>query len=308
VVIAASAATGCFVALLVAALCGRLPRTWRPTTPRPAVTARQTWLLQAGARVTPTQFVAGSALIGAVVFALLLAATRTPVVAIAPAVAGALLPRAYFARRRTERLREIQGAWPEGLRELTAAISAGLSLNQALSSLAVRGPEPLRAALGRYPLLANVLGVVSALEVVKEELADPTSDRVIEVLIIAHERGGHLLPEILSDLADTTTRDVRTRQELETDALEQRINARAVFILPWLVLLVLVAQPGHFQDFYRGAGGALVVAIGALLSLVGAWLVGRMSREEVEERVLGSSAPPPADVTSVGGWPPEAAA
>lgn len=290
-VIAASAVTGCFVALLVAALTGRLPRTWRPRTPRPAVSARQTWLLQAGARVTPAQFVAGSALIGIVVFVLLLVPTRTPVVAVVPAVGGALLPRAYFARRRAERLREIQGAWPEGLRELTAAISAGLSLNQALTSLAVRGPASLRGALSRYPLLANVLGVVPALEVVKEELADPTSDRVIEVLIIAHQRGGHLLPEILADLAETTTRDVRTRQEIETDALEQKINARAVFVLPWVVLVVLVAQPGHFQDFYRGAGGAVVVILGALLSLFGAWLVGRLSRDEVEERVFGASAP-----------------
>lgn len=289
-VIIASLATGCLAALLVAAIIGHLPTHLRRRLPRAGMSTRGTWLLQAGVGIQPGRFLALSAALGLAAFVLLTLATRAPAVALVPALVVGLVPRAYLARRRAARLREIQEAWPEGLRELTAAISAGLSLNQALASLATNGPGPLRGALARYPLLANVLGVVPALEVMKEELADPTSDRVIEVLILAHQRGGHLLGDVLGDLAEATTRDVRTRQEIATEALEQKINARAVFVLPWLVLLVLVVQPGHFQDFYRTGGGAVVVGVGAIMSLLGGWAVGRLSRDPDEARVFGAAA------------------
>jgi tight adherence protein B len=258
---------------------------------RSMVSQRQLWLVQAGVDLTPRQFWAGSAGLAVVVFVLVVLLTATPVVAVVPAAATGLFPRAWFARQRGRRMRQLQEAWPDGIRDLLASISAGMSLHQAVTALAADGPPALRDAFARYPALARMVGVVAALEVVKEELADPTSDRVLEVLILAHERGGHILTDILRDLADATTRDVRALEEIATDALEQKINARAVFVLPWLVLLILTLRPGHFRDFYGGAGGAVVVVVGALLSLLGIWIVSRLGREQIERRVLGAAAP-----------------
>ncbi|MGH3440864.1 MAG: type II secretion system F family protein [Nitriliruptorales bacterium] len=282
--------SGVTVYLALAALTGRAPRL-RRTTAGAAGSRHRAWLAQAGVDVSPRQFLLGSVSAGAVAFVVGAMLTRAPAVAIVPAVAVALLPRAYFARRRATRLRRLQEAWPDGLRDVIAAVSAGHSLHAAVAALAEHGPEPLGEAFSRYPLLARVLGVVPALELVKEELADPTSDRVIEVLVLTQERGGSLLPEILRDLADATTKDVRTLEEIETDALEQRINARAVFVLPWIVLLVLTLQNGPFREFYRSTGGVLVVIAGGVMSTVGAWLVGRLSRDPEEERVFGGSMP-----------------
>lgn len=283
--------TGIAVYLGVAAVTGNLPTlragSWRRRT---EVSPRQEWLIQAGADLTPRQFVLGSAAVGLVTFAVLAGLTGTPAVAFVPAVVVGSLPRVYFARRRAARLREVQEAWPDGVRDLLAGISAGLSLNQALAALARTGPAPLRRAFARYPSLARVLGVVPALELIKADLADPTSDRVLEVLILAHERGGHILGDILRQLADATTRDLRTLEEIATDSLEQRINARAVFALPWIVLAVLTLQPGHFRDFYRSPSGVLVVMVGGALSLLGIWIVGRLSRDPGEERVFGGGA------------------
>lgn len=286
----AAVLSGATVYLLLATLTGRGPRL-RRIAPTAEASRRRTWLAQAGADVSPGQFVVGSILAGSVTFAVAAVLTRAPAVAIVPAVAVGLLPRAYFARRRVARLRGLQEAWPDGIRDLVAAVSAGLSLHAAIMTLAEHGPGPVRGAFSRYPLLARVLGVVPALELVKEDLADPTSDRVIEVLVLAQERGGPLLPEILRDLADATTKDVRTLEEIETAALEQRINARAVFVLPWVVLLVLTLQQGPFREFYRSSGGVLVVALGGLMSTAGIWLVGRLSRDPEEERVFGGRSP-----------------
>jgi len=89
----------------------------------------------------------------------------------------------------------VQRAWPDGLRDVLASITAGLSLTQAVTTLAATGPAPLRIAFARFPELARVIGTGPALELVKEDLADATSDRIIEVLILAHERGGAIVRE-----------------------------------------------------------------------------------------------------------------
>ena len=128
----------------------------------------------------------------------------------------------------------------------------------------------------------------------KEELADPTSDRILEVLILAHERGGAIVRTILEDLVDATTKDLKLLEELETEGLEMRINARVVVVLPWLVLVALTARPGAFRDFYQSGGGVVTL-------LLGAGLVGdrcrrprsarpRAGRASASSRAAGASA------------------
>jgi tight adherence protein B len=246
------------------------------------------WLQQAGVHLTPVQFWAGSIAAGLVTLAVLITITGTPVVAIVPAAAVGALPRAYFARKRSARLAEVQGAWPDGLRDVLASVSAGRPISQALLSLAATGPEPLQVAFARYPTLARMFGTVPALEIIKEELADPTSDRVIEVLILAHERGGRIVREILEDLIAATTRDLKTAEEIRTQGLEMRLNARAVMVLPWVVLVVLALTSPQYRAFYRGSAGLAVVAIGAVLSVVGGIVITRLGQSRVEGRVFGA--------------------
>ena len=288
----AGLAVGVFVYFVVGFVTGYAPEIKiRRFRRRRQISDRQLWLNQAGVAVTPRQFWAGSIAVGIIAFLAVSIVTGAPLVALVPAVGVAALPGAYFARRRAAHLRRVQAAWPDGLRDVIASIAAGRSLSHALNSLATSGPEPLQDAFARFPLLARMLGTVPALEVVKEELADPTSDRVIEVLVLAHERGGQVVRDILEDLVAVTTRDLKLVDEIETEGLEMKINARAVLVLPWLVLVALTVREGPFRDFYRSAGGLIVVVIAGILSFVGGFLIGRLGRTRGEQRVFGSSAP-----------------
>jgi tight adherence protein B len=295
-ILLAALACGAFAYLATGLLLGVSPlrRLGGPGDARRPAGRRQLWLDQAGARLSPRQFVTGSVGVGLLAFLLLAALTRTPGVALMPAIALGCLPGAFFARQRAVRLRAVQLAWPDALRELSSSIAAGMSLDRSLSELAGAGPAPIRAAFERFPALSRALGPVAALEVVKEELAHPTSDRVIEVLILAQRRGGQVLITILEELIEATTDDLNTQEEIKTNALEGKINARIVFALPWFVLLLLVARPGPFQGFYRSPAGLAIVVVAALWSLAGLWLVQRFARIRGEPRVFGSPATPAA--------------
>jgi tight adherence protein B len=287
----AGLAVGVFVYFAVGFATGYTPEIRiRRFRRRAQIRNRQLWLNQAGVAVTPRQFVAGSVAVGAVAFVAIVALTGVPLVALVPAAGVAALPRAYFARRRAAHLQRVQAAWPDGLRDVIASIAAGRSLPQALNALAASGPAPLQEAFARFPMLARMLGTVPALEVIKEELADPTSDRVIEVLVIAHERGGQIVRDVLEDLVAATTRDLKLLEEVETEGLEMKINARAVLVLPWLVLVALTIRDGPFRDFYRSTGGLVVVLIAGLLSVVGGFFIARLASTRAEQRVFGSGA------------------
>lgn len=285
----AALGTGVFAALVVGIVSGGMPTRPTRVRARPQVDERQQWLIQAGLDVTPRQFVLGSVFAGVIAFGLFLIITGVWAVAIAPAVLVALLPRTYFGRARAKRMTLVAQAWPDGLRDLVASISSGSSLQRAIEQMVLTGPEPLREAFARFPFLSRTIGLVPALEVIKEELSDPTSDRVIEVLILAHERGGAIVPDILRDLAAATTRDIWTLEEIETQSLEQKINSRVVFVLPWFVLVVITLQDGAFRDFYASPAGLVVVVIGAVMSALGIALVSRLGREPAEPRVFGGS-------------------
>ena len=275
--ILASLATATAAGLVAGALMRRAPspgnrRRIRRTLPGLDISSVQFWGTVFG--------------VAAVTYVIILALTGLVVVSLVPAVVVATLPRAYFSRKRSQRVARVQEAWPDGLRDLLSSVRSGASLQSALENLALFGPEPLREAFKGFDVYSRSLGMVSALELVKEDLEDPTSDRIIEVLVLAHERGGTVVPDILSDLADAATRDVWTLEQIRTEALEQKINSRVVFVLPWLVLIAMTARSGAFRDFYSSSAGVLVVAIGGVMSLLGMAIAARLGSQPAEPRVF----------------------
>ena len=240
-----------------------------------------------GLDVSPLQFWLTVIGAGAITFFVLYALTGLVAVSLVPAVVVATLPKTYFARKRAQRLARVQEAWPDGLRDILSSVRSGSSLPSAIENLAMFGPEPLREAFQGFDLYSRSLGVVPALEMVRDDLADPTADRVIEVLILAYERGGSVVPAILEDLAEATTRDLWTMEQIRTEVLEQKINSRVVFILPWIVLTAMTARSGAFRDFYSSPPGLLVVLAGGLMSLIGIWISSRLGVQPVEPRVFG---------------------
>ena len=261
-----------------------------PRRPRDADRARRTTHLLASAGLGQVP-VRGFALLclacGLVPAVAVQIVSATPPVALAFGVMGSQLPIGIVSGRARRRQRELAEVWPEAVDNLTSAVRAGLSLPDALAGLAVRGPQPLRAAFDRFALDYQVTGRFGeSLDRLRERLADPVADRVVEGLRIAREVGGGELGRLLRNLSAYLREDLRTRSELESRQAWTVNGARLAVAAPWLVLLLMSFQ-GEVIRRYASPAGVVVLAVGAGLCLLAYRLMMRIGRLPVERRLRG---------------------
>jgi tight adherence protein B len=161
-----------------------------------------------------------------------------------------------------------------------------MSLPEAISGLSERGPEPLRGPFAAFALDYQVSGRFSeSLDLLKERLADPVGDRVVEGLRVAREVGGGDLGRLLRSLSQFLRDDLRTRSELEARQAWAVNGARLAVAAPWIVLLLLCFQPEVIAR-YSTTAGVLVLAGGAGLCALAYRLMLRIGRLPTERRVL----------------------
>ena len=171
-------------------------------------------------------------MLGLVVFVAGAGTSRVPVIAAAFGVLrrarAARAGPAPPARSAAVELREV---WPEAVDNLASA--------RARRAVAAGGADPARRRAGRSSCgrrsggsgrtTGRPAGSPSRLDRLKDDLADPVGDRVVEALRMAREVGGTDLGRLLRTLSAFLREDARTRAELRDPAgLDgQRRPARA---------------------------------------------------------------------------------
>ncbi len=244
-------------------------------------------LAEAGmAGVTPRSLALLCCAAGLIACVVVLAVSRTAPLAVVVGVLAAYLPIALVSGRVRRRRREFAEVWPEAVDDLTSAVRAGMSLPDAVAALAMRGPEPLRPAFEAFALDYQVSGRFGdCLDRLKDRLADPVGDRVIEGLRVAREVGGGELGRLLRNLSAYLRDDLRTRSELEARQSWTINGARLAVAAPWLVLLVMSLQTEVITR-YRSTTGAIVLVAGAAACVFAYRLMMRIGRLPTERRIL----------------------
>jgi tight adherence protein B len=266
---------------------------WVPA-PRPARSRRPgPWarfgdeLVQAGfAGLSPRTLLASCVVAGALVLALVQAAVGVlPIAACFAAMAtyGPVAGVRRRARRRRARLRDL---WPDAVDNITSGVRAGMALPEALGQLGTRGPEELRAPFLAFADDYRLTGRFhDSLDRLKDRLADPVGDRLVESLRIAREVGGTDLGHLLRTLSGFLREDARTRAELETRQSWTVNAARLAVAAPWAVLAMLSTNPESVAAYSTGAG-VVVLGFGAVVTAFAYWAMVRIGRLPEDERVL----------------------
>ena len=214
------------------------------------------------------------------------AVSHAVAIAVSVAAMAAAAPVGALRRRARRRKADLRHAWPEAVDHLASAVRAGLSLPEALAALAVRGPSELQAPFGAFATDYRASGRLDpALDALRERLADPVGDRVVEALRLARQVGGSDLGRLLRTLSTFLRADARMRGELEARQSWTVNAARLAVAAPWIVLMVLATRPESVAAYNRPSG-VLVLAVGAGVSAVSYRLMRRVARLPEERRVL----------------------
>lgn len=247
----------------------------------------QDLLLSAGIdRVTPAGLVASCLSLGAFVALIFFFFSRSWPMSGCFGLFGGYLPIAVIrwrARKRTAVLREL---WPDVVDHLRSAIRAGLALPEALIQLGDNGPEELRPVFREFGADYRSGGRFdTSLDALKQRLADPVADRIVEALRLTREVGGSDLGKLLGMLAEFLRESSRTRSELEARQSWTINAARLAVAAPWIVMLLLATRPEAVAA-YNSALGSVVLLGGLAVSLVCYALMLRIGALPQEERVL----------------------
>lgn len=217
---------------------------------------------------------------------LVLAVTQVWTVSLCFAVMAGWAPLAVVrarARRRRTRLRDV---WPDAVDHVHSAVRAGLALPEALVQLGERGPQELRSQFVEFTHDYRASGRFSdSLDRLKDRLSDPVADRLVEALRIARDVGGTDLGRVLAALSAFLREDARARAELEARQSWTVNAARLAMAAPWVVLLLLASR-GSTLEAYSTPTGALVLGVGAAVTVVAYRLMVRIGQLPEEQRVL----------------------
>ncbi|MFL6239493.1 MAG: type II secretion system F family protein [Actinomycetes bacterium] len=247
----------------------------------------QELLTRAGVEsVRPAQFYALCATSAVVVFIASAAVSRSPTIALAFAVFAAVAPLTMVRYRERRRTTELRDVWPDVVDNIASGVRAGLALPEAVAEVATRGPEPLRRPFQRFAVDYRVSGrFVECLDRLKDALADPVADRIVESLRVAREVGGTDLGRLLRTLSAFLREDARTRAELETRQGWTVNGARLALAAPW-VMLGLLALNRQAAAAYNSAAGVVILLVGGGVSFSAYRLMLRIGRLPQERRVL----------------------
>ena len=214
-------------------------------------------------------------------------ATGVPVIALVAALAAGALPVVWLRGRSRSLRRARRMLWLDVCDLLIASVRAGLSLPDAVATLATSAPAAVRPAFAAYAsdLAASGHFDTSILRV-KATLADPVADRIVETLRMAREVGGTELVPVLRSLSSGVRADATVRAEAE--ARQSWVRGAAVLgvVAPWVVMILLAIRPEGARA-YSSPEGVVLIVVSAAVSVVAFRLMLRLGRLPEPRRWFG---------------------
>src|SRR3978361_1644142 len=158
--------------------------------------------------------------------------------------------------------------WPDVVDHLVSAVRSGLALPDSVVTLAHSGPPITRAAFAEFERDYRMTGgFADSLDRLKDHLADPVADRIIETLRMSREVGGNELTTVLRNLASYLRQEAAIRSEVEARQSWVVNAAKLGVAAPWIILLLLASRP-EAAAAYNSPQGVVIIVGGLVLSFV----------------------------------------
>lgn len=208
------------------------------------------------------------------------------IVGVLAAVLGSFIPMMLARRSQHRQAHRRREAWPDVIDGLVSAVRAGMSLPEAVAAVGDRGPAIVRPVFAQFAADYRATGRFGeSLARLRDELADPVADRIVEALLAARDVGGSDLGRMLRTLSDFVRQDLRFRGEAEARRSWTVNGARLAIAAPWIVLLLLSTRPDAAAAYQTPAGMVVILGCAAACTVAYA-LMSKIGRLPDEQRVM----------------------
>ena len=234
-------------------------------------------LWRAGLDCEPVDFVGLAVIVVLCAAGLGLVLTRSAAIAAIAGVAAALAPLALLSFRESQQRARLEAQLPDALTMLASSLRSGYSFLQALQMVAQETPPPLAREAQKVLDEVNVgLTLELALRRMVRRVRSYDVDLLVTAICIQYQVGGNLAL-LMDNLGETIRERFRTRGEIRALTAEGRMSGVILFLLPLGLLVFLsIANPDYMNPLYTHPVGRLLLALAAVMQVVGGWIIRRM--------------------------------
>ncbi|MCL5005426.1 MAG: type II secretion system F family protein [Acidobacteria bacterium] len=242
----------------------------------------QNYIGQAGMKLKPGKLILLSAIAALAGYLVLLQVTDSLILAILAGLAASVTPITVVAIKRSRRLHAFERIFPEAIDLLGRAVRAGHSFSTGLEMITTELPEPVagefRTAFEEQnfglPLRDALLNLSERVPIIDVRF-------FVTAVLIQKETGGNLA-EILDNLAHIVRERFRILGEVRIRTAQGRMTAGILISLPPIMVLVLrTLNPSYMRPLFHDPFGPIVVAIAAVLQIIGSIMLWKIVNIEV---------------------------
>jgi tight adherence protein B len=194
------------------------------------------------------------------------------------AVVAYLIPMRYVKWRQRRRLKTFNSRLPDTLSLLANAMKAGLSLPQAIESVAATASPPISDELARV-VRETKLGnsIPAALTNMVRRVGSEDLDLIVTAIAIQATVGGNLA-RILDSISHTIRQRIQIKSQIGAMTAQMRASGWIITLLPFVVAGILnVITPSYFRVMFTDPAGRVLLGLAAASIFLGNVFVRRIT-------------------------------
>lgn len=188
-----------------------------------------------------------------------------------------LLPMRYVKYRQRKRLAELNARLPDAIGLISNALKAGLSLPQAIETVAHNAPKPIDAELTRVVREMNLgIGAPRALANMVRRAGSQDLDLVVTAISVQTAVGGNLA-RLLDSISSTIRQRIQVKAQIAALTAQARASGWIITLLPFVVAAFLYfLTPSYFRSMLEDPLGILLLVLAGVSILIGNLLIRRI--------------------------------
>jgi tight adherence protein B len=192
------------------------------------------------------------------------------------------VPTRVVRWRQARRLKAFNAKLPDTLSLLSNALKAGLSLPQAIESVAENATAPIGEELTRV-IRETKLGTSTpaALANMVRRVGSEDLDLIVTAIAIQSNVGGNLA-KVLDGISHTIRQRIQIKSQIGAMTAQMRASGWIITLLPFIVAAILnIITPSYFRLMFTEPAGRVLLLLAGISIVIGNLFVRRITNFRV---------------------------